>query len=126
MIVVTQHTVFSMARVAQGPTLYVSGQTPALPDGSVPAGAEAQTRVVLDKIAAILNEHGLGWAAVVKLTYYLCDIGDLGALRTALFDVLPEPRPAATLAVISGLVDSRFVVEIDAVADCGVTGVTGV
>jgi 2-iminobutanoate/2-iminopropanoate deaminase len=117
MIVVTQPTVFSMARVARGPTLYVSGQTPALPDGGVPAGAEAQTRVVLDKIAAVLSEHGVGWAAVVKLTYYLCDIADLGALRAVLLEVLPEPRPAATLAVVSGLVDARFVVEIDAVAD---------
>jgi len=106
-----------MDRVAHGPTLYVSGQTPGLADGSVPDGAEAQTRVVLDKIEAILTEHGLGWASVVKLTYYLCDIGDLGALRRVLFEVLPEPRPAATLAVVSGLVDVRFVVEIDAVAD---------
>ena len=92
MIVVTQPTVFSMARTAAGPTLYVSGQTPALPDGSVPDGAEAQTRVVLDKIAAILGEHELGWPSVVKLTYYLCDIADLGALRTVLFEVLPEQR----------------------------------
>ena len=112
-----------MARVAQGPTLYVSGQTPALPDGSVPAGAEAQTRVVLDKIAAILTEHGLSWSSVIKLTYYLCDIGDLGALRAVLSEVLPEPKPAATLAVVKGLVDNRFLVEIDAVADLGVTAV---
>ena len=118
MLRVTQPSaVFSAARVAKGPTLYVSGQTPALPDGSVPDGAEAQTRVVLDKIAAILGEHGLGWASVVKLTYYLCDIGDLGALRTVLFEVLPEPKPAATLAVVRGLVDFRFLVEIDAVAE---------
>jgi 2-iminobutanoate/2-iminopropanoate deaminase len=120
MIVVTQPTVFSMARIAQGPTLYVSGQTPALADGSVPDGAEAQTRVVLDKIAAILTEHGLDWASVVKFTYYLCDIGDLAALRGVLLEVLPEPKPAATLAVVKGLVDGRFLVEIDVVADFGV------
>jgi 2-iminobutanoate/2-iminopropanoate deaminase len=114
---VTQPTVFSPARAAKGPTLYVSGQTPALPDGSVPDGAEAQTRVVLDKITAILGEHGLGWASVIKLTYYLCDIADLAAYRTAVLEVLPEPKPASTLLIVKGLVDNRFLVEIDAVAD---------
>lgn len=122
MIAVTQPTVFSHSRIAQGPTLYVAGQTPAMPDTSVPDSVEAQTRVVLDKIAAVLAEHGLGWAAVVRLTYYLCDLGDLGALRTVLFEVLPEPRPTATLLVVKGLVDERFRVEIDAVADLGATG----
>lgn len=106
-----------MARVAQGPTLYVAGQTPALPDGSVPDGAEAQTRVVLDKIAAILTEHGLGWPSVLKLTYYLCDIGDLGAVRAVLLETLPDPKPTSTLLVVKGLVDNRFLVEVDAVAD---------
>lgn len=83
----------------------------------MPEGAEAQTRLVLDKIAAILGEHGLGWLSVVKLTYYLCDADDIPALRTVLREVLPDPKPAATLAVVKGLVDGRFVVEIDAVAD---------
>jgi len=106
-----------MARSAQGPTLYVAGQTPALPDGSVPDGAEAQTRVVLDKLEAILTEHGLGWSAVVRVTYYLCDLGDAPAMRTAVLERLPDPTPTSTLLVVKGLVDSRFLVEIDAVAD---------
>ena len=109
-----------MARTAQGPTLYVAGQTPGLPDGSVPDGAEAQTRVVLDKIAAILTEHRLGWPAVVRLTYYLCDVGDLGAVRGVLLETLPDPKPTSTLIVVKGLIDKRFLVEIDAVADAGV------
>ena len=113
----TQPTVFSPARVAQGPTLYVSGQTPGLPDGSVPDGAEAQTRVVLDKITAILKEHGLDWASVIMLRYYLCDLADAPAMRTAVLEVLPEPKPASTLLVVKGLVDNRFLVEIDAVAE---------
>lgn len=108
---------YSMTRTSQGPLLFVAGQTPATPDGGVPQSAEAQTRVVLDKIAVLLAEHQLGWDAVVKLTYYLCDIGDLAVVRTVLLDVLPEPRPAATLVAISGLIDPRFVVEIDAIAE---------
>jgi 2-iminobutanoate/2-iminopropanoate deaminase len=106
-----------MARVAQGPTLYVAGQTPALPDGSVPDGAEAQTRVVLDKIEAILGEHTVDWSSVVRVTYYLCDLDDVPAMRTAVLERLPDPKPTSTLLVVKGLVDKRFLVEIDAVAD---------
>jgi enamine deaminase RidA (YjgF/YER057c/UK114 family) len=108
-----------MTRVAKGPLLFVSGQTPALPDGSVPEGAAAQTRVVLDKIEVLLAEHQVGWPAVAKVTYFLRDIAELGAVREVLLDVLPEPRPAASLVEITALIDPRFVVEIEAIADLG-------
>ena len=110
---------YSMTRTANGPLLFVAGQVPTLPDGSVPDGAAAQTRVVLDKIAALLAEHELGWPAVVKVTYFLRDIADLDAVREVLLNVLPEPRPTSSLVAISALVDPRFLVEIEAVADLG-------
>ena len=62
-----------MTRVSHGPLLFVSGQTPTTDDGSVPEGAAAQTRVVLDRIRELLGEHGAGWSAVVKVTYFLRD-----------------------------------------------------
>ncbi|HEU5473813.1 MAG TPA: RidA family protein [Actinophytocola sp.] len=111
--------VYSMTRVARGPVLFVAGQTPATPDGEVPPGALAQTRVVLDKIQVLLAEHGVGWPEVAKLTYYLRDLADLDTVREVLLDRLPEPRPASTLVEVSGLVDPRFLIEIDAVADLG-------
>jgi 2-iminobutanoate/2-iminopropanoate deaminase len=115
-------TVYSMTRVARGPLLFVAGQTPALPGGQVPPQAGPQTKVVLDKIEALLAEHGADWPQVVKLTYYLRDLADLEPVRAVLLERLPEPRPAATLVEISGLVDPRFLVEIDAVVDLGATG----
>jgi 2-iminobutanoate/2-iminopropanoate deaminase len=108
-----------MTRVSRGGLLFVSGQVPLTADGAVPDGAAAQTRVVLSRIHALLAEHGVGWAEVVKVTYFLRDIGDLAAVREVLTDVLPEPRPAASLVEVSGLIDPRFLVEIEAVADLG-------
>ena len=52
----------------------------------------------------------------MKVTYFLTDIGDLAAVRAALDEVLPHPRPAASLVEVSGLVDPRFRVEIEATA----------
>ncbi|CRK55106.1 Endoribonuclease L-PSP [Alloactinosynnema sp. L-07] len=113
--------VYSMARIATGPTLFVAGQVPSTEDGSVPENAAAQTELVLSKIATILADHGIDWPAVVKLTYYLCDISDLTAVREVLRATLPHPRPTATLVEIGALIDPRFRVEIDAIADLGPT-----
>ena len=50
------------------------------------------------------------------------DLADLDTVRAELLERLPEPRPAATLVEVSGLVDPTFLVEIDAVADLGAVG----
>jgi len=108
-----------MTRTSRGGLLFISGQTPVAADGTVPADAAGQTRVVLDRIQALLAEHGAGWEAVLKVTYFLRNIGDLVAVREVLIEVLPEPRPAASLVEVSGLIDPRFLVEIEAVAELG-------
>ncbi len=107
---------YSSSRVAHGPLVFISGQIPVTADGQL-AGDDivSQTRQVLAHISAALTEHGTEWAQVVKMNYYLRDLSDLAALREVLITMLPDPRPAATLTEVSGLVDPRFRIEIDAV-----------
>ena len=50
------------------------------------------------------------------MTYFLTDIGELEQVRAALDAVLPQPRPTASLVEVSGLVDPRFRIEIEAIA----------
>jgi enamine deaminase RidA (YjgF/YER057c/UK114 family) len=107
--------IFEPVRAA-GPFVFVSGQTPLQADGAVSGDAGAQARVVIRKIEALLVEQGLDLGSVVKVTYFLTDIGDLAAVRTALDEVLPQPRPAASLVEISALIDPRFRIEIEAIA----------
>ncbi|WP_017545989.1 RidA family protein [Nocardiopsis prasina] len=108
---------YSDALLADGPLLFVSGQTPVAPDGDVAGDAGGQTRQIFRNMEAVLARHGADLTHVVKLTYYLRHITDLDEFRSALLDSLPgEHRPAATLVEVSGLVDPRFHVEIDAVA----------
>jgi enamine deaminase RidA (YjgF/YER057c/UK114 family) len=59
----------------------------------------------------------VGWSQVVKLTYYILDIGDLAVVR-AVRDryVNAEAPPASTLVQVSALVSPAFRVEIDAMA----------
>lgn len=109
---------YSPAIVADGPLIFVSGQVPEAADGSVAEGdAIEQARQIFRNIEAALREHGSDLRHVIKLTYYLRHIADLPALRSVLVEKLVHhPRPAATLIEVSGLLDSRYLLEIDAVA----------
>ncbi|GAA3750049.1 2-iminobutanoate/2-iminopropanoate deaminase [Spinactinospora alkalitolerans] len=109
---------YSTAVVAKGPLVFVSGQVPEAADGSVAEGdATEQARQVFRNIEAALAEHGTGFRHTVKLTYYLRHIADLAAVRAVLAEFLVHrPRPASTLVEVSGLLDSRYLLEIDAVA----------
>lgn len=109
---------YSPARIAEGPLIFVSGQVPEAADGSVAEGdVTEQARQVLANIEAALAPHGADLRHVVKFTYYLRHIADLPVLRAVLAErLVHEPRPAATLVEVSGLVDPRYLVEIDAVA----------
>ncbi len=102
-----------------GPLIFVSGQVPVLADGTV-IGAddvEAQVDQVFQNLACALAAAEVEWSQVVKLTYYLTDISDLGTVRAVRdrYIHLAAP-PASTLVQVSALVNPAFRVEIDAVA----------
>lgn len=108
---------FSAALVADGPLLFISGQDPEAPDGGVAGDVAGQTGQIFHKLSDVLSAHDADLSGLVKLTYYLRHIADLGEFRSALVACLPDGhRPAATLVEVSGLVDPRFLVQVDAVA----------
>ena len=107
--------VYEQVREA-GPFIFVAGQTPQDASGDVPADIEGQVAIALGKISALLSPFGAGLSDVVKVTYFLTTIDDLAGVRAALDVALPHPRPTATLVEVSALIDSRFRIEIDAVA----------
>lgn len=108
---------YSASFTADGPLVFVSGQVPAAPDGSVAEGdAVEQARQVFRNIGSALNAHGAAFADVVKVNYYLRHISDLDDLRGVMGEFLHEPRPASTLVEVSGLIDPRYLLEIDATA----------
>lgn len=119
LIVTSTPRTFTDTRTAHGPLLFISGQVPMADDGTVPADISGQTLLVLDKIKAHLAAHDLDWNAVVKVTYFLRDINDLQPFREVVLANVPEPRPAASLVEVSNLIDPRFRIEIEAIADLG-------
>ncbi|PSK95658.1 enamine deaminase RidA (YjgF/YER057c/UK114 family) [Murinocardiopsis flavida] len=109
--------IYSPSFIADGPLVFVSGQVPAAPDGSVAEGdAVEQARQVFRNIGAVLDSHGADFSHVVKVNYYIRRLSDLADLRNVMGEFLREPRPASTLVEVSGLIDPRFLMEIDAIA----------
>jgi len=103
--------------VAAGDFVFVSGCTSV--DGAefVHEGdAYAQTAQALGNVAGALDRLGLGLADVVRTRVYVTDISrweEYGRAHGAAFG---DVMPATSMIEVSGLVDPRMLVEVEAVA----------
>lgn len=106
---------FSRA-VRAGERVLVSGTGPVRPDGSCPADAAAQARRCFEIIAAALAQAGATLADVVRTRMYLTDVTAADAVGAVHGELFGGAGPAATMVVVAGLLDPRWVVEIEAEA----------
>jgi enamine deaminase RidA (YjgF/YER057c/UK114 family) len=98
-----------------GDRVFVSGTAPVMPDGAEPpADAYGQARRCLEIIVAALAEAGAGPDDVVRTRMFLVRAEDWEEVARAHADVFGEVRPAATAVVVAGLLDPRWLVEIEA------------
>ncbi|ONI78595.1 hypothetical protein ALI144C_27640 [Actinosynnema sp. ALI-1.44] len=106
--------VFGYSRAVRvGNQVFVSGTTARDPhlDGT---DAYQQAKAVLDIIKAALAEAGSSPAAVVRTVTYVTDIADAELVAKAHSEVFGDVLPAATMVEVSGLMDPRMKVEIEA------------
>lgn len=96
--------------------VYVSGQVGMTSDGTVADGIEGQAAQAVANLNAVLDEAGLTPADLVKLTIYLVDPADVEPFMGAAAGALPDPPPATTMLIVSGLGSPALRVEIEAVA----------
>lgn len=101
---------------AESTDFFFAGTTAINPDGSVEHEGDAggQARVILERIGAVLLEHGASLADVVATRMYVTDAAHAQAVGRAHGAVFMDIRPAATLLVVAALVDPRMLVEIEA------------
>ena len=105
---------FSRA-VADGRHVAVAGTAPVMPGGAdPPPDAYGQTRRVLEIVLAALAEAGAGPEHVVRTRTYLTSAEDWEQVGRAHGEVFGEVRPASTMVVVSGFLDPRWVVEMEA------------
>lgn len=105
---------FSRAVVA-GHHVAVAGTAPVVPEGEdPPPDAYAQTRRVLEIILAALAEAGAGAEHVVRTRTFLTRPEDWEQVGRAHGEVFSDVRPASTMIVVSGFLDPRWLVEMEA------------
>ncbi|WP_342739616.1 RidA family protein [Bradyrhizobium sp. B117] len=95
--------------------LFISGQVPERPDGSVPEGFEAQCEQAWRNVKAVLAAAGLGVDHLVKVTTFLTDRAQLVSNRTIRRAMLGDHQPALTV-MVAQTVNSKWLLEIEAIA----------
>ncbi|HUK48531.1 MAG TPA: RidA family protein, partial [Terriglobales bacterium] len=105
---------FSSPAVDAGDYVYVSGQGPRRPDGSLPATFAEQVRQSLDNIKAIVEAAGLTMDHVVYTQVYLENIGKYGEMNRVFGEYFPKIPPARAVLGVARVPESP--IEINAVA----------
>ena len=105
--------------VRVGDTLYLSGEIGRKPDGTLPAGIEAQARQTMDNIGAKLKAQNLGWADVVKCTVMLDSMDDWPAFNKVYVTYFDDGKfPARSAFGADGLALGALV-ELECIAYAG-------
>ncbi|MEU9402087.1 RidA family protein [Streptomyces sp. SID4985] len=114
---------FGYSRAVELPNglVLVSGCT-SIVDGQIAGGGPYEQAVNAFNVAlGALEQVGLGRDDVVRTRMYITharDVDDVGRAHKELFDTV---RPAASMIIVSGLVDPSLVVEVEVEAFRGVS-----
>jgi len=106
--------------VRSGKFLFCSGQIPLDPKSGqiVPGDIAAQTRRVLDNIAAVLKAEGLTFDHVVKTTIFLTNLGDFQTVNEVYGSYFKQDPPARSTIQVAALPKGANVeIEVIAIAD---------
>jgi enamine deaminase RidA (YjgF/YER057c/UK114 family) len=96
--------------------VFVSGQVPVAPDGTIADSLAEQADQVYANLVAVLAAKGIPPSSIVKLQTFVTEDDPQGVVRRAREKYLGEHRPASTAVGVRRLVDPRWKIEIDAVA----------
>lgn len=105
--------------VRVGDQVWVSGCTGTTPDGDIPEGIEAQTRLALQVAGQALEAAGGTLADAVMVRLYLVDFAEFESIHPTLREHFGTSRPAMTAVQVAALIDPRHRIEIEVQAIVG-------
>jgi 2-iminobutanoate/2-iminopropanoate deaminase len=103
--------------IRAGDFVFCSGQIPLDPRSGemVSGGIAAQTRQVMNNLAAVLKAAGCDFSTVVKTTIFLADLKDFSTVNEVYGEYFKEDPPARATIQVAALPRGSLV-EIEAVA----------
>jgi enamine deaminase RidA (YjgF/YER057c/UK114 family) len=104
---------FSRA-VRVGSVVSVSGTAPVWPDDQVDPDPTVQARRCWEIVLAALDELGANAHDVVRTRQYVVRADLADAVGQVHGEVFGAVRPASTMVVVAGLLDPRWLVEVEA------------
>jgi reactive intermediate/imine deaminase len=111
---------FSQAWRVEGAStvVFVSGQAPVSADGQLVGEGDFDTQVrqVFENLRTVLEEAGLGFDAIVKLTVFLTDMTRLRDYTRIKGEFFSGDQPASTAVGVTALARPEMMVEVEAIA----------
>lgn len=95
--------------------VFISGQVPEAPDGTLPTAFKDQCRMVWRNIQAQLTAADMTLDDLAKITVFLSDRRYRHEHYEVRKEVLGDRAPAMTI-IITGIYDERWLLEIEAIA----------
>ncbi|WP_139490659.1 RidA family protein [Brevibacillus dissolubilis] len=108
-----------VVEVRNARTIYVSGQIALNKDGQVVGAGDlaVQTKQVFENIKSALDAAGVGFHDVVKLTFFVTDISQMGIVREIRDQYINTVNPPASSAVeVRKLIRDDLLIEVEAIA----------
>jgi reactive intermediate/imine deaminase len=105
--------------VDAGDYVYVSGQGPRRPDGSLPASFADQCRQALDNVKSVVESAGLSTEHVVYTQVYLQDISKYGEMNRVFGEYFAKIPPARAVLGVARLPDPPIQISAVAVRSVG-------
>ena len=102
--------------IKAGCTIYTSGQVALDSSGKLVGAGDlrAQTIQVFENLKTVLAEAGAGIEHIIKCTYYLVDISQVGIVREVRSQYFKGQAPASTVLEVRQLVHPGWLIEIEA------------
>ena len=97
-----------------GSSVWVSATAAIWPDGHVDPDAGVQAERCLEIIGAALGEAGASLRDVVRTRIFLVDRADVDSVAAVHGRAFGDVRPASGVIIVSGFIDPRWRVEIEA------------
>ena len=96
--------------------LVTSGQLGIAADETIPKGVTAQAELCFQAIGAILEEAGMSFADVIRISGFVTRREDFSAYMAVRDRFTLEPKPVSTLLVVGGFTRAEFLVEVEVTA----------